>query len=251
MSPNDDWTSVKRRFVSPSDFSSLIRKLLSDLSVPRRVNGGWELIPQALLLPDGLECHFTGHSPRNFVTSVAAAIGFHRDQRAYLGRWAMGMVAAEEYVRTARQVVFTIQKAVNKALVTGLDQEYFEDEAIDSLCKAAEASGANPNRIRKRHAVMRNWTGRHCLGGVFPTLELTPDDFFVLGENEDDALTLAANIQDQKAKDEASVTDEEFDSICRACKRKMLAENNKEGGAGSSSTASSSSTVSADDKPET
>ena len=65
-----------------------------------------------MLLPDGLEAHFSGHRPRNFVTSVAAAIGFSRDERAYLGRWSMGMVASEEYVRTSKQVVFKIQKAV-------------------------------------------------------------------------------------------------------------------------------------------
>ena len=44
------------------------------------------------------------------MTSVAAVLGFTRDQRAYLGRWAMGMVASEEYVRTSRQVVTLIQK---------------------------------------------------------------------------------------------------------------------------------------------
>ena len=96
---------------------------MGDLCTPRRVPGGWDVNATTLLLPDGLETHFTGHSPRNFVTSVAAAIGFHRDQRAYLGRWAMGMVASEEYVRTSRQVVFTIQKAVNGSLVVGLDNE--------------------------------------------------------------------------------------------------------------------------------
>lgn len=59
------------------------------------------------------------------------------------------MVASEEYVRTSRQVVFTIQKAVNRAIVTGYDHEYFEDEAIDRLCKAAEALGATPTGSRR------------------------------------------------------------------------------------------------------
>ena len=107
MEPSSDWDSAKRRFVSPCGLASLIGKLLSDLPVPRKVAGEWIANSGTLLLPDGLESHFTGHSPRNFLTSVAAAIGFHRDQRAYLGRWAMGMVASEEYVRTSRQVVFT------------------------------------------------------------------------------------------------------------------------------------------------
>ena len=287
MEPTADWTSAKRKFVTPSGLSSLISKLLSDLPVPRKQGDMWVANTGGLLLPDGLETHFAGHSPRNFLTSVAAAIGFHKDQRAYLGRWAMGMVASEEYVRTSRQVVFTIQKAVNRSIVTGLDQEYFEDEAVDRLCKAAEDSGANRNRIRKKHMVCSSLSGKFCLGGTFPTLEVLPDDWFEIGENEEDELTLAANILDQKTRDEATskeqskffviisrrtafrrlhltgcfvkpsnctevrmldeVTNEDFDSICRACKRKMLAENGKDVNPESSSTASSSSTGSADD----
>ena len=205
MEPTADWGSCKRKFVSPSGLSSLISKLLGDLLAPRRVIGGWVTNPGSLLLPDGLEVHFSGHSPRNFMTSVAAAIGFHRDQRAYLGRWAMGMVASEEYVRTSRQVVFTIQKAVNRSIVTGYEQEYFEDEAIDRLCKTAESLGANPNRIKKRHSVSSSLPGRFCLGGVFPTLEVTADDWFEVGVNQDDEETLASTILDQKAREAASV----------------------------------------------
>ena len=97
-------------------------------------------------------------------------------------------------------MVFTIQKAVNRAIVTGFDQEYFEDEAIDRLCKSAEDSGANRNRIRKRHTVSSNLSGRYSLGGVFPTLEVLPDDWFEVGDNEADEATLEANIQEQKAR---------------------------------------------------
>ena len=77
MEPSSDWSSAKRRFVSPSGLASFIGKLLSDLPVPRKVAGEWVPNSGTLLLPDGLESHFTGHSPRNFLTSVAAAIGFH------------------------------------------------------------------------------------------------------------------------------------------------------------------------------
>ena len=213
------------------------------------------------------------------MTSVAAAIGYHRDQRAYLGRWAMGMVASEEYVRTARQVVFTIQRAVNKSLVTGLDNEYFEDEAVDRLCKTAENSGANPNRIRRRHSVMGNLNGRNCIGGVFPTLEIQPDDWFLIGDGDEDEQVLAARVQDQKVRHESckffvtisrragfrrlhlvgcyvkpsncmevrlldDVNEDDFDSICRSCKKRMLAEGGKDEQPESSSTASSSTTLS-------
>eukprot|EP00435_Cladocopium_sp_Y103_P053047 s1952_g16.t2 len=42
---------------------------------------------------------------RKFLTSVAAALSFSREERAYLGRWSMGMVSSEEYARTSRQVL--------------------------------------------------------------------------------------------------------------------------------------------------
>ena len=116
MEPSPNWDKVRRKFVTPAGLSSLIAKLLSQLPVPRRARFGWELMEHQLLLPDGLETHFTGHSARNFMTSVAAAIGFSRDERAFLGRWSMGMVSSEEYVRTSRQVVFKIQRAVNRSI---------------------------------------------------------------------------------------------------------------------------------------
>jgi hypothetical protein len=119
---------------------------------------------------------------------------------------------------------------------------------------------------------------------VFLTLEVLPDDWFEVGDNEADEATLEANIQDQKARAETAdkalpkffvtisrrtafrrlqltgcfvkpsnctevrmldeVGNEDFDSICRACKRKMLAENGKDDSVESSSTAASSSTAS-------
>ena len=119
----------KRRFLTVEKLSSYIRLLLGQLRVPRRTRAGWEVVPNLPLLPDGLEKHFSGHSPRNFMTSVAAVLGYGRDQRAYLGRWAMGMSASEENVCTSRQVVLSIQRAVNRSIVEGREVEYFEDEA--------------------------------------------------------------------------------------------------------------------------
>ena len=288
MEPYPDWTKVKRKFVTPAGLSSLVAKLLASLTCPRRGEFGWELMQHVLLLPDGLEAFYSGHSARNFLTSVAAVIGFSRDERAYLGRWSMGMTSSEEYVRTSRQVVFKIQRAVNRALVQGLEQEYHEDEAIQRLCDAAEKSGANPNRIRKRHTVMAGWSGKHCLGGVYPTLAVHEGDWEDRLEGDDMESEVAAQIvaqsqkiaqgQEQTTKyfittsrrnclrrlhlsgcfvkpdrcgevafvDQVSTDD--FDSVCQACKKKMLAECGRDTGDQSSSTASSSSTGSeADD----
>ena len=285
MEPRDDWHSVRRKFVTPANLSSLIRKLLSTLRVPQRRGTYWELLNHSLLLPDGLEMHFSGHSPRNFVTSVAALLGYSRDMRAYLGRWSIGMTSSEEYVRTARQVVHKIQRAVNRSIVEGQEEEYYEDDAMTSLCSAAEAGGANPNRIKKRHTVMGSLTGRNCLGMAYPTLEVREGYWVDVGDGfTDEAIALEQKVVEHALAESREVataeshkyfitvsrraghkrlhlmgcfvkpgnccevrlcnqvTSEEFDSVCRACKRRMLQEAGKDTPEESSSTASSSST---------
>ncbi|CAK9114221.1 unnamed protein product [Durusdinium trenchii] len=280
MEPNRDFSGVRRKFVPPEGLSSLLLRLLGNLGTPRIVNSRWVLNKTSLLLPDGLETHFTGHSPRNFLTSVAATIGFSKDERAYLGRWAMGMAASEEYVRTSRQVVFKIQRQVNKVLLEGGDIPYMEDEAVERLCQSAEARSINVARIKRRHLIMILDGANHCLGGVFPLLRVH-DDQWELVEGGDEELPDAQIAMHAKSDLNLSapsskffitvscranfrrlhlvgcfvkpnkccevifvdeVKSEDFDSICRTCKRKMLSEGGKEAQVDSSSTASSSST---------
>ena len=56
-------------------------------------------------------------------------------------------------------------------LVSGHPAVYREDEVIEALWAAASAGGANPARIKKRHSVMNDVTGKYCLGGFYPTLD--------------------------------------------------------------------------------
>ena len=283
MEPNKSWTGVKRRFLSPSGLSAAIGRLLGSLCCPRRSGAGWELMTAIHLLPDGLEAFFSGHSPRNYLTSVAAALGFHKDERAYLGRWSMGMVSSEEYVRTARQVVFKIQRTVNKALVEGCNEPFHEDENIDKLADFAAEAGANRNRIKKRHTVLTTWLGKTSFGGTYPTLEVLPEDWDP-DVQEDAEDVMAEKVAAQVLKESMSkatetkyfvtvsrrvglrrlhmsgcfvrpdrccevihlneVNQDDFDAICQACKKRMLAESGKEVAELSSATASSSSTAS-------
>ena len=285
MEPSKNWDGIKMRYMDPSVLSGCISKLLSTLKVPRRVHGGWVLNTASLLLPDGLEGRFTGHSPRNFLTSLAATLGFSKDQRAYLGRWSMGMVSSEEYVRTSRQVIFMIQKSVNQALVTGHPVEYLEDEAVGSLVDTATGAGMNPDRIRKRHTVLNDLSGKMCLGGVFPTMEIPRaewdvlEDFIEDGKDELEARACDhAALAEKAAKDQINAkyfitvtrrtgfrrlhllgcyvqpdncreviyTDDvvldDFDTICKSCRKKMQSRE-KDDLVDSSSTASSSSTA--------
>ena len=290
MEPANNLEAPKRRFLTVEKLSTFIRLLLGQLRVPRRTRGGWEVVPNLLLLPDGLEKHFSGHSPRNFMTSVAAVLGYGRDQRAYLGRWAMGMSASEEYVRTSRQVVLSIQRAVNRSIVEGREIEYFEDEAIEALAKTAEDMGYNPLRIKKRHSCMSRATGKNSIGGTYPALVLpidgiedweeipeTPDELIVTDESN--AVSSGQVVDESSFKFFVTISrrqgvrrlhlvgcyvkpsrcsevrysneigTDDFDSVCRSCKKKMLAESGREQQDESSSTASSSSTEPSDAFP--
>ena len=192
--------------------------------------------------------------------------------RAYLGRWAIGMTSSEEYVRHC--TAGCLQDSAICQQVIGRRQggrNTFEDEAIDSLCAFAEANGANPKRIRKRHTVMNNITGRHCIGGTYPTLEARAGDWDDVQDMTDDQLALLHEkgigkslrpLDEQDASGDPpkyfvtisrraghrrlhlsgcfvkpsnccevrlfqTVTNEDFDSVCRACRKKMLSESGK------------------------
>lgn len=181
-------------------------------------------------------------------------------------------------MRTSRQIVFKIQKEVNRALVEGAPNPYLEDETIDRLLQAAESRGMNAARLKRRHVVLNPVFG---LGGVYPTL-VPRDDGWEWVDDEKDAGDLTDRVDKHRLASNSAaqvvtkffitisrragfrrlhlvgcfvkpdrccevlytneVTLEDFDSVCRTCKRKMLAEGGKELQAESSSTASSSST---------
>ena len=284
MEATAHWGGVRRKFLTPSGLASNIKQLLGMLGTPRFSAGAWSVINTTLLLPDSLEDFFSGHSPRNWLTSIAAIVGFPKEQRAYLGRWMIGMTASEEYVRTARQIVTKIQIEVNRVITTGRPCEYIEDETVEALCHEAASRGANPMRIRKRHTVMNKFTGKVCLGSMYPTLVLddegpaiiddTPDErqlerlaskhteqcsavtepkFFITVSRRTSFRRLhlsgcfvkAAHCAEVRFADEVNV--EEFDTICRACKKKMCEQSGKEAAADSSTSTASSSSTEAED----
>ena len=170
--------------------------------------------------------------------------------------------------------------------MSGRPKTYCEDEAIERLCKTAEAGGANPARIKKRHVVMSS-SLNNSLGGIYPTLEIIADDWDVSQEAEiDNPVVLEAKVAAEakviegKESSEGKfqffitvsrrtsfrrlhlvgcfvkpsrccdvrlvneVTVDNFDGVCRPCKRKMAAEGKDvdHQQVESSSTASSSST---------
>ena len=105
-----------------------------------------------------------------------------------------------------------------------LPEPYHEDEAIQKLCDAAEGNGANPNRIRKRHTVLGDWSGNHSLGGIYPTLEVAEGDWpNVMDEAEGDAaLSEKVSMLAQKESLNQPETSKYFVTISRrTCLRRL------------------------------
>lgn len=77
MEATQQWGGVRKKFLTPSGLASNIKQLLGMLGTPRRVEGAWSVISTTLLLPDSLADFYSGHSPRNWLTSIAAVVGLY------------------------------------------------------------------------------------------------------------------------------------------------------------------------------
>ena len=62
---------------------------------------------------------WTGHSARHTLPTWAAACGFPKEQRDFLGRWAFAKHGSNDYVVTSRQVAHNIQLEVAKTIIVG------------------------------------------------------------------------------------------------------------------------------------
>ena len=111
--PNAGYTGVQHRIAEYSDLSAMGRSLLCDLALPAvDTEGEWYATGEKLLTPP-MHLFWTEHSERNFVASLAAVAGISRSDRDYIGRWRVSAgPGSDDYVRTARQAVGRIQKAV-------------------------------------------------------------------------------------------------------------------------------------------
>jgi hypothetical protein len=59
--------------------------------------------------------YWTEHSERNFLPTVAAALGFDKNKRDYIGRWKPG-AQSDDYVRSTRQILDKLQSEVARRL---------------------------------------------------------------------------------------------------------------------------------------
>ncbi|CAE7560223.1 unnamed protein product [Symbiodinium sp. CCMP2592] len=172
LQASEDWETCGNKGVDAPAVSLYVRKIYKELCVPRWVEGRWIQNKERLLLPGDCALHFSGHSARNFLTSIAAAIRVPKDDRDFLGRWKVGGGGSADYTRTARQIVHRIQEQVAETVLLGRERGYVEADALDALQSFAEERGEIGAVVRARHELVRanKVGGNPRLGGRYPPL---------------------------------------------------------------------------------
>ena len=249
LEANADWTGPTTRGVDAQGVALYVRKVLMKLGTPKIDGPRYRLNQQRLLMGEGAHSHFTGHSPRNFMPSVAAAIGVSKDDRDFLGRWLINrMKGSADYTRTSREVVLRVQQAVCRAILEGKETPYCEDEALADLKKGLDEQGHSGSTARRRHDIMKQADGSRHLGLQWPSF--TPQALGQEVQSEDSASEGGAEetkyfITTSRAGHRRlhlngpchvkpfhcsnvtftdTVVGEDIDSICRDCKNRMRSE---------------------------
>ncbi|CAE6926365.1 unnamed protein product [Symbiodinium natans] len=269
-----DWSGPTGRAVDPSALTLYLRHVLANLRGPlRRPNGQWVLNLQVRLYPNHLESYITAHALRDWLASLAAALGVPKPKpdRDFLGRWSIGSAGGSaDYVRTSREVVQRVQDLVAKTLVTGKPRPYLEHQALDRLAEAMNLLDQNGAQVRAHHDILRKLPGAPRLGGEWPTFipgaeeeELvsvhepkvgsqsaapTQPKYFITVSKHTGFRRLHLNgqcyVKPFKCRSVSYhdvVDGAQIDAICRDCKRRMRRETGEDPQEDSSSTSGTSS----------
>ncbi|CAE7032383.1 unnamed protein product [Symbiodinium sp. CCMP2592] len=249
LKANEGFTEPLEKPVASSTVALYFRKVLSELKTPKREGRTWKANDQRPLLPGYTSSHFTGHSARNFLSSVGAAIDVDPRELDYLGRWKVGGEGSATYIRTSRQVVHRLQSHIACSLVTGQPKHYIEVGSIKALTDYAAKAGESESQVRRRHTLLEGSKG---LGGSWPTLALevavaappspveqvsmpgSRGDYFIVTSRTTGLRRLhmlgcyvkPENCYDVKFVNHVGA--EDVDNICKDCKARMKAQAGEE-----------------------
>ncbi|CAE7230724.1 unnamed protein product [Symbiodinium sp. CCMP2592] len=274
LKANEGFTEPLEKSVPSSTVALYFRKVLSELKTPKREGRTWKANDQRPLLPGYTSSHFTGHSARNFLSSVGAAIAVDPRELDYLGRWKVGGEGSATYIRTSRQVVHRLQSHIACSLVTGQPKHYIEVDSIKALTDYAAKAGESESQVRRRHTLLEGSKG---LGGSWPTLALevgvaappspveqvsmpgSRGDYFIVTSRTTGLRRLhmlGCYVKPENCYDVKFVSHvgaEDVDNICKDCKARMKAQAGEEESDPSSSDSGSESMrfqAIADSRPE-
>ena len=134
--PQQDLQGAMRHRAEYSDAAAFTQRLFRQLA---RADGTALLQPQAVP-------YWTEHSDRSGVNSWLAALGVRREDRDFLGRWAV-RISADAYVRTATRVIENLQVAAALHAQSTLDYgpDFFgEEHSLEELRTWLSAKGVHP-----------------------------------------------------------------------------------------------------------
>ena len=126
--PSKDFASGTGRRLRHSQSAALTRSLMTELTIPVHKDGKWKE-SQELAVPKELVDLFSEHSPRCVLPSIAILIETDEAKRNCLGRWKPS--GAEDYVRTYRTVVSSIQVRSAMAMRQGTSEVCKEWDVLD------------------------------------------------------------------------------------------------------------------------
>ena len=91
-----DGSATTEHYDKPALVLSYILYVYRRLYTPKLDSGKFRASTSRLLLVENSAAFFTGRSPRNWMPSVAAALGYRSDERDFLGRWLIGCVVPDK-----------------------------------------------------------------------------------------------------------------------------------------------------------
>lgn len=167
--------STVYRMADAVDINAYIRIVLQSLKVPKRTNSLvdclWKLLDDSKLVPGALVRFWSGHSPRHWAPSVAAAMNVEKDRRDFLGRWQVSKHGSNDYVLTAKQVVHSVQQTIAKGLLEG-NTAYEEIMLIRSMGDFADKCELDADTVVEAHSLLIKCSdGSYSLVATFPALQ--------------------------------------------------------------------------------
>lgn len=175
--PNKDWSGGAKKFLNLQNFNSYMRYVLSMVKKPLRggLNAKAWMESGEPLISGELTNFWSGHSGRHWLPTHAANVGIPKEQRDYLGRWQAGAQESNAYVLSAKQIVTSIQREVNRAICEG-HVGLTEGELIEELKKYSEERGVHQRDGRWFHSMLRLENYKYGLKMEYPTLQMELED---------------------------------------------------------------------------
>ena len=137
MLPEAGFHGPRRTLATYPEVMALQARVLGELRRPVFVDSAWVASGDPLL-PGILAGIFSLHSMRRTLNNLAAVVGVGKADREYLGKWSAD--GSDNYLTTAREIVFGIQEKVSGFLATALD-DFDETEVLSRIANELANKG--------------------------------------------------------------------------------------------------------------